>query len=70
LKIIDSRKAFYFYVQNRGETGRLKKIEEDVRQAIAELKQVQAVAPAGADIDRHITSGYKLISDCHAATQL
>ena len=70
LKIIDSRKAFYFYVQNRGEKGRLKKIEQDAREAIAELKQVEAVAPEGANIERHITSGYKLIADCHAATQL
>ena len=70
LKIIDNRKAFYFYVQNRGDKGRLKKIEADVREAIAELKKVQAVAPDGTNIDHHITAGYKLISDCHAATQL
>ena len=70
LKILDARKEFYYLVQGKVERGRLKKIEQDVREAIDELKKVQASAPAGVDVDRHITAGYKLISDCRQATRL
>ena len=70
LKILDARKEFYYLVQGKGESSRLRGIEDDCREAIDQLKQVQKIAPESADIDRYITSAYKLISDCRAATKL